>query len=629
MAKTDHHHFPDAGRFRAAIFLGVLAIVFSGGAGFVSYVQSRNALIETMVSHNRIVANTLSTYADQQADVDDPKLIAQRVFEKWMLVPRNDPSIYMCVIGSDGNLLLHSQRSDRVGSYAGETRIFPERLESPQTVAELLRDKQDWAGENINVAGNKQLAAYSYSPRLNGLFVVHTPEQTYTSDVRAATLPWAVGYGVAVFALWPAAFVLLQRTIRSASRNTASATQALADSEERYRSFIEYSSEGIYLCEFDEPMSIDLPHDEQVKLLATACHIAACNDAFAHMYGYQTSEEIIGMRAIDVYQTHDNDANNAFLRDMIRNDYRIHDAISEEFDKDGNRVIFRNNCVGIVKERKLMRVWGSQRDITAQVQAESRLKQKEREVEHLARLSTMGEMIAGIAHEVNQPLYAIGNYALACENLLKDPTIEVPESLREGIHEISEAKTRAGNIIQRIRKFVSKGEVSQSLGGITEVVSEAIEFMDFEARQKLVTVRTRFDPSDAMVQVDEGAIQQVVINLLRNAFESVASNPPSERVVEISTSVRDRDVSVVVRDDGPGVPDDLATTLFNPFVTSKSDGMGIGLAISRSIIESHGGELSVQSTSSGAAFEFILPLASPSEQPVGVAGLPVSVSDSS
>jgi len=596
-------------RFRTAILLGILAVVFSAGAGIISYLQSRKAMIESIVSHNRIVAKTLSSYADQQSDSEDPESLARVVFQKWDQVPRNHPSIYMCVIGSDGKLIFHSRRRDRVGSYAGETQIFPEEFGRPHTVAGLLQARQDWAGENVNLAGNRQLAAYSYSSKLDGLFVVHTPEETYALDVRKATIPWALGYGVAIFALWPMALLLLHRTFHGATRAVSDATRALAVSEERYRSFIEYSSEGIYLCEFDEPMSIDLPEDEQIKLLTTACHIAACNDAFAQMYGYQSSEEIIGMRAIDVYQTHDNEVNNAFLRDMIRNGYRVHEAISEEYDKQGDRVFFRNNCVGIVANQKLVRVWGTQRDITAQVTAETRLKEKDREVEHLARLSTMGEMIAGIAHEVNQPLYAIGNYALACENLLKDPTLDVPDSLRESIHEISKANTRAGNIIQRIRRFVSKGEVERSLVEVSDFIDEAIQFMDFEARRQLVTVRTHFDSTEALVQVDPGAIEQVMINLLRNAYESLASNPPTERVVEISTSVSQGDVKVTVRDEGPGIPEELAATLFHPFVTSKSEGMGIGLAISQSIIAAHGGELTVHSSPEGASFQFTLPRA--------------------
>lgn len=144
----------------------------------------------------------------------------------------------------------------------------------------------------------------------------------------------------------------------------------LRQNEERNRGFIENSSQGIYLCEFDEPMPIDLPEDEQIVALSTGCHFAFCNDVFARMYGFESGEEMLGMRAIELYQTHDNEANVEFLQSMIRNGYQVIDEISEEFDRHGQRVVFANNCLGIVEDGYLTRVWGTQLDVTDRVQAE-------------------------------------------------------------------------------------------------------------------------------------------------------------------------------------------------------------------------------------------------------------------
>jgi PAS domain S-box-containing protein len=143
-----------------------------------------------------------------------------------------------------------------------------------------------------------------------------------------------------------------------------SAEDSLRKSEERFRGFVENSSTGFYLYEFDKPIACDLPEDEQVRRLATDGYIALANAAHARMYGFDTGSELVGKRAIDLYQTHDNEANQTFLRNFVRNQYQIKDAHSEEFDRDGKRVVFSNDCWGIVENGFLVRIWGTQRDIT-------------------------------------------------------------------------------------------------------------------------------------------------------------------------------------------------------------------------------------------------------------------------
>ncbi len=160
-------------------------------------------------------------------------------------------------------------------------------------------------------------------------------------------------------------------------------SEALRLSEERYRVIVETSGEGIYLCEFDEPMSIDLPEEEQIRRLSTECHFSICNDAFARMYGYQSGDQMIGKRAIDCYRTHENESNVEFLRRLIHGGYHVTDLISEEFDREGNRVVFSNNCLGIVRDNHLIRVWGTQRDITEQTLARKRIADSERRYRQL------------------------------------------------------------------------------------------------------------------------------------------------------------------------------------------------------------------------------------------------------
>lgn len=144
---------------------------------------------------------------------------------------------------------------------------------------------------------------------------------------------------------------------------------ALRMSEDRHRGFVETSTEGIFLFEFETPIPVDLPEAEQIREIAESATIVVCNDAFGAMYGYASGDAMIGMRAIDLFGTHDNETNTEFLSQLIRSGYRIQEAVTEEVAKDGSRVVFANNCLGIVEEGLLLRVWGTQRDITEQRQA--------------------------------------------------------------------------------------------------------------------------------------------------------------------------------------------------------------------------------------------------------------------
>ncbi len=148
--------------------------------------------------------------------------------------------------------------------------------------------------------------------------------------------------------------------------NRKKAEDTIRRSEERHRGIIENSSTGTYLYEFDRPIPIDLPIEEQVRRIVTDGSIAIANDAQARMYGFERGEQLIGLRAIDLYQTLDNEANNSFLRAMVQNGYQIVDAVSEEFDRKGDPVVFSNDCLGTVENGHLVRIWGSQRDITQQ-----------------------------------------------------------------------------------------------------------------------------------------------------------------------------------------------------------------------------------------------------------------------
>jgi len=181
--------------------------------------------------------------------------------------------------------------------------------------------------------------------------------------------------------------------LKNAETELNKVAEKLHISEERYRSFVEHSGEGIYLLEFENPIPIDLPDDEQIKLMYKYGYMAVCNDKMAQMYGLSKGEELAGMRLIELHQTDDDPENIAFAKAWIASDYRIMNAISHEYDKDGNDKYITNNCIGIVKDGFLIRMWASQQDITEKRQLEIALEKSE------ARHREIAANIPGIVYQ--------------------------------------------------------------------------------------------------------------------------------------------------------------------------------------------------------------------------------------
>ncbi len=248
-------------------------------------------------------------------------------------------------------------------------------------------------------------------------------------------------------------------------------------------------------------------------------------------------------------------------------------------------------------------------DITQRNEAQLQLRQRETQLAHVSRLSTMGEMVAGIAHEVNQPLYSILNFAKATKNNLQNPSEENLQQIEHWNVQIREAAKRAGDIIKRLRTYVSREPAESSLIEIHPLIQDTIELIAHEIKRAGVTIETDFPPHNAVVFVDRVQIQQVLVNLLVNAIEAMERIELDCRKVAIGTRQIGQDIEVWVADSGPGFPQDQERNLFDPFVSTKADGMGMGLAISNTIIESFGGQLSVRSNDAGGAtFLFTLPV---------------------
>jgi two-component system, LuxR family, sensor kinase FixL len=262
-----------------------------------------------------------------------------------------------------------------------------------------------------------------------------------------------------------------------------------------------------------------------------------------------------------------------------------------EARKDGNR-----RYVGII------------RDLSAQRAAEQRARSLELRLAHVARFNLMGEMAAGIAHEINQPLSAIATYAQAGKRLLQRDEPDVV-TLAEICGKIDDQARRAGQVIANLRKFIRKQEIETQLLDVNHVVADVMTLIDMDARSEGIPLHVHSGQGLPVVRADAVQLQQVLLNLTRNSVDAMRGAPGKERGIVIATGLADGGaVRIIVIDHGHGVSPQLGDNIFHPFITTKRDGLGVGLAISRTIVQSYGGTLTyADNPAGGSVFTIELP----------------------
>lgn len=248
------------------------------------------------------------------------------------------------------------------------------------------------------------------------------------------------------------------------------------------------------------------------------------------------------------------------------------------------------------------------REIESRRQAEDRERQRLLEIAHVSRLSTMGELATEIAHELNQPLTAIATYSDACARLFRSENWR-REDLIAALENISAQARRAGEVIRRVRSYVRKEESRRAPADINEIVREVVPLAQTEARWRNVVIQIDLAQALPPLMADRILIEQVILNLVRNAIEAMDAVEENGRTVTIQTAAgANGAVEVAVRDTGPGLSPEIAARLFAPFFTTKPNGMGMGLSISQSIVQAHGGNLwASPNHPCGAVFRFSLP----------------------
>jgi two-component system, LuxR family, sensor kinase FixL len=327
-----------------------------------------------------------------------------------------------------------------------------------------------------------------------------------------------------------------------------------------------------------------------------------------HLFGYSVAE-VAGRNISLLMPSPDREQHDGYLKRYLATGERRIIGIGRIVvgqRKDGTTFPM-HLTVGELRSAERHYFTGFIRDLTAQQLTETRLKELQSEVTHMSRYTALGEMASTLAHELNQPLSAIANYAQGCLRLLANTQDPVATRIRSALDETVQQSLRAGQIIRHLREFVMRGETDRVAEDVRKIVEEAAALALVGSRERGVQTTFDFARGADLVLVDRVQVQQVLINLMRNAMEAMRDSARRELTVRVAPNAKG-EITIEVADTGPGIAEDIAAQLFQPFITTKPGGMGIGLSISRRIVESHGGRISVErNVEGGATFRFTLP----------------------
>ncbi|MFS8036193.1 sensor histidine kinase [Xanthobacter sp. AM11] len=324
------------------------------------------------------------------------------------------------------------------------------------------------------------------------------------------------------------------------------------------------------------------------------------------LFGYTAAEAIGQNVSVLMPQPHRQAHDGYILRYLTTGERRIigigRVVVGER--KDGSTFPMEL-AVGEMRSASERFFTGFIRDLTERQETEARLQELQAELVHISRLTAMGEMASTLAHELNQPLSAIANYIKGSRRLLDGGAVKV-EMLQGALEKAGEQALRAGQIIRRLRDFVSRGESERRVETLSKLVEEASALALVGAKEHGIQVRFQYDPRCDLVLADKVQVQQVLLNLMRNALEAMMEAPRRQLLVQTEPA-EDEMVMISVKDTGHGISGEVGAQLFTPFVTTKQHGMGVGLSISRTIIEGHGGRIWAEpNPEGGAIFRFTL-----------------------
>lgn len=346
--------------------------------------------------------------------------------------------------------------------------------------------------------------------------------------------------------------------------------------------------------------------------------IVSFSAAAERLFGYQEAE-LLGVNVSRLMPSPDRERHDAYIRRFLETGEKriigIGRVVFAE-RRDGSTFPMELS-IGEASSDSRPLFTGFIRDLTERQLTEARLESLKSELIHVSRVSAMGTMASTLAHELNQPLTAVANYVEAIRDLLANPDSADMPMIRDALDDTAKEALRAGHIVRRLRDFVARGEVEKTIEKLPLLINEAAVLGLMGAREKGVEPRFDLDPYASPVLVDRVQIQQVLINLIRNAVEAMTDSPVRQLIV---TSRPDQSglVRVIVADTGPGVTPEVAAQLFTAFVSTKAEGMGLGLSICRTIVEANGGRIWMErGAGGGTEFHFTLVSAKAEEDDVG------------
>jgi two-component system sensor kinase FixL len=369
----------------------------------------------------------------------------------------------------------------------------------------------------------------------------------------------------------------------------------------------------------DSPVAGQLQSSQQVQALLDAAAdgivildqqgcIQGFNHAAERLFGYSAQEVLGG----DVNQLIRDPGGNADRATSAGGASWVTGLLGQDREIEGRRKDGSSFpaflSVGMIEGAEPARWVGFVRDVSFRRRAEQDLHRLQERLTQVSRLATVGEMSAALAHELNQPLAAVANYAQACNRLLALPDPDI-EEVRDALQQITSQAVRAGDIIHRLRAFARNDTPRREPTDINMLVEELTELIQLSAKEHHVHYRLELAPSVPKVEIDRSQMQQVILNLVRNGLEALGDNSPEPRQLTLRTRLVEDGVEVIICDNGPGVAADMRPRLFEAFSTTKSSGTGLGLASSRTIVKAHQGSLEYQPNSpKGTCFTVHVPL---------------------
>ncbi len=588
-ANIDEPHLP--GRQESwslaptVVLLAVLAVFGSLTLGYVSYLSSRNSALQNLYQSRLKLARTLAADYGLEVSVDNRQReeALVRLGRLWTASERRFAGSYLCVIGPDGRQLLDTEEECRVGAYVGDTRLEAREGE-PQTLAQLLAGREDWAGQTRDGEGRERVSAYAYSEPLGGLVAVHVPTEEVLGEINATVLPWAVGLGLMTLLGFSATLGVLHRSHRRAEA-------ALRQARERYRVVVETAMDGIVQI------------DEGSRILFV-------NPGAERIFGYRAAE-LLGQELT------------VLMPDYLR---KLHKSAVASYLKTGEKHISwrGTELTGLHKSGQEISIelslgehldngrrffTGTLRDVGERRRLEERLWLSQ-------KLESIGLLAGGIAHDFNNSLMVIRGYS---ELLLERVPAEV--GYRHLVDEIGRAAERAAAITRQLLAFGRRQVMQPAVLNLNQVVAETDSMLRRLIGEHIELV-SRLDPELGRVKVDPGQMEQVIVNLVVNARDAMPQGGKltlETRNVEVDESYSRKHmaqppgpyVMLAVSDTGVGMDKQTQARIFEPFFTTKEQGRGTGLGLATvyGIVKQSGGWIWVYSERDhGTTFKIYLPL---------------------